>query len=302
MHCGKKTKGNSHMTSNLVKQTLIIIFSLTTLCANAVITRHDVPSLEYEVAKPPAFFVDMPFQGAAVLIDKQWLLAPAHVIYTYMYDYEKKPIEIHGVENQIEELIIHPDYKRSGKPSSEDREYSLFEQLNTNKDIALIRLLHPVEHVKPIAIYAGNDEAGMQIIGFGRGAIGTGLIGEIEDSQGPSSITYSWYQVTKFFSDWAFTQENYQLKKYSNVITDASNQWLRFTFEKGDKALPLEGTIGSGDSGGAVVVMLDNSPVLIGMAAWREFEGDVKTYKFGQYGATTARMGRDPAGRSDGRA
>jgi len=274
------------MKSNPVRQTLIIIFSLTTLYANAVITRHDVPSLQYEVEETPAFFVDMPFQGAAVLIDKQWLLAPAHVIYTHMYEYEKKPIEIHGVENQIEGFIIHPDYKRAGKSSSENHEYSLFEQLNKNKDIALIRLLHPVEHVKPIAIYGGTDEAGMRIIGFGRGAIGTGLIGEIEDSQGPSLITYSWYKITKLFSDWAFTQENYQLKKYSNEITDASNQWLRFTFEKGDKALPLEGTIGSGDSGGAVVVMLDNSPVLIGVAAWREFEGDVKTYNFGRYGAT----------------
>jgi secreted trypsin-like serine protease len=32
--------------------------------------------------------------------------------------------------------------------------------------------------------------------------------------------------------------------------------------------------------------MLDNSPVLIGMAAWREFKGDVQTYNFGRYGAT----------------
>ena len=73
---------------------------------------------------------------------------------------------------------------------------------------------------------------------------------------------------------------------YNNVITAANDQWLRFTFEQGEDALPLEGTIGSGDSGGAVVIYKNKTPVLVGLAAWREFDGDVERYTFGKYGST----------------
>ncbi|WP_448566476.1 trypsin-like serine protease [Thalassotalea ganghwensis] len=251
---------------------------------NAVVIRHDVDPNLYKVDNVPEFYIDMPFQGGAVLIDKHWLLAPAHVLYTFMYDYIDKPIMIHGVENKISEIIIHHDYKkvewRKGDPKS------LMEQLNQSKDIALIRLNNAVTHVKPITLYKGNDELGMQMTGFGRGAIGTGLTGEVEDSQGPTAITYYWYQVTKFFSDWAFTSDDYQLRTYNNVISEAKEHWLRFTFEQGNYALPLEGTIGSGDSGGAAVIYQNSTPVLIGLASWREVDGDFENYTFGKYGAT----------------
>ena len=263
-----------------------LLLLLVACSSQAVVKRHDVDPSLYVVDKVPEFYVDMPFQGGSVLIDEQWLLAPAHVIYTFMYDYKDKPMMVHGVENQIAEIILHPDYKRVGGDSSDGESIPLIDQLNINKDIALIRLARPVTHIKPIDIYAGNDELGMEITGFGRGAIGTGVTGEEEESEGPSLITYGWYQITKFFSDWAFTQEDYQLLTYNNEITEAEGQWLRFTFEQGASALPLEGTIGSGDSGGAVVIYKNAKPVLVGLAAWREFDGDVKRYAFGKYGST----------------
>lgn len=256
-------------------------------CTNAVIKRHDVDPDLYKVDNIPDFYVDMPFQGGSVLIGAQWLVAPAHVIYTFMYDYEDKPIMVHGVENRISEVILHPEYKREGGKSSKDEDVPLIDQLNNNKDIALIRLALPVTHIKPIAFYTGNDELGMEITGFGRGAIGTGTTGEKVDSEGPSLITYSWYQITKFFSDWAFTQEEYPLHSYKNEITEAKGPWLRFTFEQGENALPLEGTIGSGDSGGAVIIYENSIPILLGLAAWREFDGDVKEHIFGKYGETS---------------
>tara|TARA_Y100000815_G_C13348878_1_gene503367 strand:- start:229 stop:1116 length:888 start_codon:yes stop_codon:yes gene_type:complete len=267
------------MNSNLIIRTLALLLTLAAFHSYAVITRHDVDSARYKIDTPPEYFIDMPFQGAAVLIDKHWLLAPAHVIYTFMYEYQNKPIAIHGVDNVIAEVILHPDYERVGASSDN----SLLTQLNNSVDIALIRLEHPVTHVSPIPLYGGNDEKGMKVTGFGRGAIGTGLTGEVEDSQGPGYVTYYWYQITKFFSDWAFTQENYQLQQYNNQITEASQQWLKFSFEKEDNAMPLEGTIGSGDSGGAIVIFRDDKPVLLGMASWREFEGDVKQFSFGHY-------------------
>ena len=262
--------------------TLLLLFVSSHL--NAVVIRHDVDPNLYKVDNVPPFYIDMPFQGGAVLIDKHWLLAPAHVIYTFMYDYKDKPIMIHGVENKISEVIIHNDYNKvkwnKGDPTLRT------DQLNNSKDIALIRLNKAVTHVQPIAIYKENDELGMEMTGFGRGAIGTGITGEKEDSQGPTAITYYWYQVTKFFSDWAFTSNDYQLRTYNNVISEAKDHWLRFTFEQGRHALPLEGTIGSGDSGGAAVIYQNSTPVLIGLASWREVDGDLENYTFCKYGAT----------------
>lgn len=262
--------------------TLLLLFVSSHL--NAVVIRHDVDPNLYKVDNVPPFYIDMPFQGGAVLIDKHWLLAPAHVIYTFMYDYKDKPIMIHGVENKISKIIIHKDYKKvkwnKGDPTLRT------DQLNNSKDIALIRLNKAVTHVQPITIYKKNDELGMEMTGFGRGAIGTGITGEKEDSQGPTAITYYWYQVTKFFSDWAFTSDDYQLRTYNNVISEAKDHWLRFTFEQGRHALPLEGTIGSGDSGGAAVIYQNSTPVLIGLASWREVDGDLENYTFGKYGAT----------------
>jgi len=271
------------MNTNLILRTLVLLLALAACHSYAVITRHDVDPARYKIDTPPEYFIDMPFQGAAVLIDEHWLLAPAHVIYTFMYEYENKPITIHGRDNVIAEVILHPNYVREKASSDNDAVHSLLTQLNNNVDIALIRLEQPVTHVSPIPIYGGNDEKGMQVTGFGRGAIGTGLTGEVEDSQGPGYVTYYWYQITKFFSVWAFTQENYQLQQYNNQITEASQQWLKFSFEKEDNAMPLEGTIGSGDSGGAIVIFRDNKPVLLGIASWREFEGDVKQFSFGHY-------------------
>ncbi|MGB0835631.1 MAG: trypsin-like serine protease [Psychrobium sp.] len=263
---------------------LLLLF--ITFHLNAIVIRHDVDPNLYKTDTIPPFYIDMPFQGGAVLIDKHWLLAPAHVIYTSMYDYNGKPIMIHGVENKVSEIIIHNDYKQAQGDWSKGDPKPLIEQLNNSKDIALIRLSKAVTHVQPISIYKGNDEIGMEMTGFGRGAIGTGITGEIKDSQGPEITTYLWYQVTKFFSDWAFTQDDYQLLTYNNVISEAKGHWLRFTFEQGKLALPLEGTIGSGDSGGAVVIYQNSIPVLIGLASWREIDGDLENYTFGKYGST----------------
>ena len=269
-----------------MKYIYILLIAFLAPGANAVIKRHDVDVVHYQVNKVPDFFIDMPFQGAAVLIDKHWLLTPAHVIYTYMYDYNNKPIMLHGIENEIADVIIHKDFKRIEGDWSKGDPSKLMAHMNNTHDIALVKLKRAVTHIKPINLYQYNNEVGMEFTGFGRGAIGTGIIGEIDESQGPSLIAYFGYQITKFFSDWAFTQEDYQLDNYHNVITEAENQWLRFTFEQGDKALPLEGIFGSGDSGGAAVIYRNSKPLLIGFAVWREIDDDFENHVHGKYGST----------------
>lgn len=268
----------------MLKQLSTLLVLLITMSVNAVVIRHDVNADLYQVNQVPEFYVDMPFQGGSVLIDEHWLLAPAHVIYTFMYDYQDKPIMIHGVENKIAQVIIHEGFKRVEGDWSQGDPKPLMQQMNRSKDIALIRLSNPVTHIKPIAMYQGNDEQGKVITGYGRGAIGNGETGEIEDSQGPSLITYGWYQVTKYFTDWVFTQDDYPMRRYNNVISEANEQWLRFTFEQGASALPLEGMFGSGDSGGAVIVYQNDVPVLVGFAAWTEIQGPLEQHVPGKYG------------------
>ncbi|GHF94755.1 trypsin-like serine protease [Thalassotalea marina] len=270
----------------MLKQLSTLLVLLITMSVNAVVIRHDVNADLYQVNQVPEFYVDMPFQGGSVLIDEHWLLAPAHVIYTFMYDYQDKPIMIHGVENKIAQVIIHDGFKRVEGDWSQGDPKPLMQQMNRSKDIALIRLSNPVTHIKPIALYQGNDEQGQVITGYGRGAIGNGKTGEIEDSQGPSLITYGWYQVTKYFTDWVFTQDNYPMRSYNNVISEANEQWLRFTFEQGASALPLEGMFGSGDSGGAVIMYQNDVPILVGFAAWTEIHGPLEQHVPGKYGTT----------------
>ncbi len=73
-----------------MKYVIAICFLFATCYVDAVVRRHDVADERYLSDTIPAFFVDMPFEGAAALIDEHWLLAPAHVIYTFMYDYNEK--------------------------------------------------------------------------------------------------------------------------------------------------------------------------------------------------------------------
>nr|WP_268820330.1 trypsin-like serine protease [Paraglaciecola sp. G1-23] len=121
----------------------------------------------------------MPFEGAGVLIDKHWILVPAHVIYTFHYDYIDKPLMIHGVENQIKEIIFHPDRKQGDTDWGEGNPKALMDSLNKHTDIALIRLSYPVTHINPIKRYQGESELGQTITVYGKGAVGTGLTGEI---------------------------------------------------------------------------------------------------------------------------
>jgi hypothetical protein len=55
------------------------------------------------------------------------------------------------------------------------------------------------------------------------------------------------------------------LRRADNRITTARGQWLRYVFDCGNAALPLEGVIGGGDSGGPNFIDLNGTPTLVGI-------------------------------------
>ena len=264
---------------------LPIVLLLFSFACNAVVKRHELAPEVYEINKTPDFFIDMPHEGAAVLIDKYWLVTAAHVIF---YDYHDKPIMLHGVENRIEKVIFHSGYKKDPGNWGQGDAKPLIDFLRNRDDIVLLKLAKPVKHLKPVARYYDDKEIGLEVTVYGRGATGTGLTGEILSTKEPSFWESLSNYITSPFTDLDETQANRRLNNYKNIIVSADENWVMFRFDKGNNALPLEGSVGSGDSGGPAITMKDGAPLLIGIASWQEYEGDLKDYVGGKYGAVSA--------------
>jgi len=263
---------------------LTITFLILSFACNAVVKRHEVQPEVYEVKKIPDFFIDMPHEGAAVLVDKYWLVTAAHVVF---YDYHDKPIMLHGVENRIERVVFHHGYKKDPGNWGQGDAKPLTDFLSNRDDIVLLKLAEPVEHLKPISRYYDNKEIGEEATIFGRGATGTGLTGEILTTQEPSLWESILNTIRSPFTGIDETQANRTLNNYKNIIESANENWFMFRFDRADDALPLEGSVGSGDSGGPAIVVQDGMPLLIGLASWQEYEGDLKDYVGGKYGAVS---------------
>jgi hypothetical protein len=56
------------------------------------------------------------------------------------------------------------------------------------------------------------------------------------------------------------------LRRARNRITQADGPWIRYVFDCGADALPLEGVMGGGDSGGPVLIKVDGKWTLAGLA------------------------------------
>jgi len=134
--------------------------------------------------------------------------------------------------------------------------------LSTRSDITLIELAHPVNHLKPIALYNQNDEQGKIVEIFGKGATGNGKTGMVFD-----------------------TKHERKLRFCRNIISGTDDKWLSYQFDFGDSALPLEGIHGSGDSGSASVVYINKTPYLIGLSSW-QWQGDKSELSPMLYGTT----------------
>lgn len=233
---------------------------LVSTSAGAIVIRHDVSKEKYLAQTGHPALVDMRHEGHGMLIAPEWVVSAAHTVF---YDYKDKTISIAGKERLIEHVIFHEGYAKPPEGIFQGDAAPSQAYLRGNDDIVLIKLKQPVTDVAPIKIYPGQDEAGKVVTLYGRGNTGTGVTGQIEETKGT-------------------------LRVAMNQLTEARDQWLHYRFDQGDKALPLEGFQGNGDSGGPAIIEKDGVDYLAGLASWDVYDGDIADFKGSLYGMDAA--------------
>jgi Trypsin len=222
--------------------------------AAAVVIRHDMPDAAYlvDAGEFPAL-VDMPGSGHGVLIAPQWVVTAAHTIQGQL-----KTVELAGVPRAVDRVVIHPgarglpaDLVHRALSTGDGAEAMAF--LAETDDIALIRLSHPVQDVRPAPVHDGRPEVGKTARLYGKGATGTGLTGVAPGSP-----------------------ERGSLRRAENRIESAEGRWIVYSFTRGPKAKRLEGMGGNGDSGSPVLVHRNGRWAVAGLASWKGGEVDVR--------------------------
>lgn len=241
---------------------LLIALLIASSSASAIVIRDDVEDSRYRISASefPAL-ADMPGEGHGVLIAPRWVVTAAHAV---TWQPEIKQIMVNGVARDVEELVIHPGYK---KPSQEllDQalatwDWTLFRAaLSASDDIALIKLAKPISDVSPVSLNKWEREFNEIVEIIGKGATGKGDIG---------------YQ----FGD----PHRTELRRAQNKVTSAYGRWLCYSLDKPPEALPLEGGSGSGDSGGPVLMRSGKEWSLAGLTSWADPQSTVRVP--GRYG------------------
>ncbi len=247
-----------------MKNTALIklLFALLLLApaAQAIIIRHDVDPLLYEARStdyPAVFFLEQ--QGSrkvcvATLIHPQWAITAAHcteetLLGETVGQRRRFAVEVANEVREIDVAILHPDYDQSSA---------------SDVDLALLRFTEPLGFPRPIPLNLDGDEQGKVATLLGWGYSGRGTQGRQFDDG--------------------------RLRRAENRIEQAS-QRLRLQFDDprdaAPAALPLEGTLGLGDSGGPALIIEESGLRLAGVAI-----GEVQVAGFteetqGRYGATS---------------
>ena len=120
-----------------------------------------------------------------------------------------------------------------------------FAFLEASDDIALIELAEPITGIAPIRIH-GGETLGDTVRILGRGATGNGSAGH--GLQAPRRT---------------------ELRQGYNQVTHSDGRWIGYRFDAPPDALPLEASMGSGDSGGPILVAAGKDWELAGIAAWK---------------------------------
>lgn len=216
--------------------------------ASAIIIRSDVDDAKYRI--PASAFpalADMPGEGHGVLIAPQWVLTAAHAAPMQGMEHT---VSIGGVEREVECVITYPTYTRlpealvkealaSGNPAK------IHQFLAASDDIALVKLAAPVRDVTPVLLYRGDEEIGRTVQIVGKGATGNGTDGQVPNG---SHRTI--------------------LRRALNAITGAGPRYLWYQFDPPPSGMPLEGVLGSGDSGGPVIINNNGTKQLVGLGSW----------------------------------
>ncbi|MDO6641028.1 trypsin-like serine protease [Shewanella sp. 5_MG-2023] len=212
---------------------LTLVISLN---AHAIVIRHDVPDQKYQDAaksdNSTVTFYGI-YQGEEIVEGTGALIARDWVVTAaHVAKYLKKDGKVLFKNSQ------HKIEQVVSHPLWEDKKFP--------NDIALVKLTKPIESATIASLYTSSNEIGKTATFIGRGDHGNGLTG--------------------------VTGADGKIRLAKNQVDSAEDQWIRFIFEQGDTALPLEGISGPGDSGGPAYVNLDGQLYIIGVSSWQNAE------------------------------
>jgi secreted trypsin-like serine protease len=249
------------MSSKAAKQiiTYFMLLMLGIAQAHAIIIRHDRSDAAYVVNEsdfPQLFFLHTRYDNklcVATLISELWAITAGHCaeqtpLLDTMTRGEQYPIRIAGQHNAISKLVVHPDFRHP--------------QQRQAVDLALIRLEHVVQGIRPVDLYHDVDEKDQVLSLIGWGYTGEGTHGLLSNDG--------------------------KMRRAENSVMFAG-KWLEFLFddprELNSSALPLEGVPSLGDSGGPALVESAQGLILLGVALG-EIDNSTELEQ-GHYGAVS---------------
>lgn len=237
---------------------LLLLLALgVTLGSEAIIIRHDVAPGDYEARAddyPAVFFLEQVGLRkicVATVIHPRWAITAAHCVERTllgdtMAQDRRFAVTVAGRVREIEAVITHADYD-PGSPG--------------DVDLALLRFRESAARPVPMPVNLEPFEQHQVVNLLGWGYFGRGTFGrEYDDGR---------------------------LRRAENRIVSADRRLrLRFDDPRLDTdTLPLEGTLGLGDSGGPALLETAAGWILAGIAVGEVEGADFSEETQGQYGA-----------------
>jgi len=208
---------------------------LLTQSAAAIVIRDDVPDSAYRAA-PTEYPQLARVMGTSEgnLVAPQWVLTAAHVV-EGVDPFSHWRVDIGGRTIEVEKIVLHP--KRT--PG----------EVNSDTDLALLKLVEPVAGISPIPLYRWDDEGLKTFTTYGRGGTRTGKPGG------------------------EMTRDDV-LRKAANRFDAAFEHSLVSTFSPPGEALDLEGAGGPRDSGGPALIEREGVRYLAGIGSFGSPPGE----------------------------
>ncbi len=196
--------------------------------AHAILMRPDKSDSEYQklAERYPSSMILNAPDGEGVLIAPRWVLTAAHMGHALLAMRPLPKLTVGNKDYAIKRIYLHPQWSKGGR-----------------YDIALLQLDGAVEDVAPTPVYRGSEEKGKTVVIVGHGYQGTIIAGAVKNA------------------DWDKKKRAAEM-----IVTDVRKTLIAMKLLPLDRAPPLHGTGGPGDSGGPAYLEVDGKRYVAGIS------------------------------------